>query len=187
MSYDDICPIFKAMFNTNVAFIQKKKEQIKEEESRALKRLNETLAEKATKRQKLDEEVEELKRHLQIVPNEDDDVYTEATPLTRKVHVVDYEIIEQNKKPYYKIIRANDASEGFEQILDFLNSSVIQYALVVNPTIYVSCIKQFWSSVSLKKTNDVVRLQALIDRRKVIITEDTIRQALRLDDADSID
>nr|GFB62295.1 hypothetical protein [Tanacetum cinerariifolium] len=35
-------------------------------------------------------------------------------------------------------------------------------------------------------TNDVVRLQALIDRRKVIITEDTVRQALRLDDADSI-
>nr|GEV14130.1 hypothetical protein [Tanacetum cinerariifolium] len=56
--------------------------------------------------------------------------------------------------------------------------------IMVNPTIYVSCIKQFWSSVSLKKTNDVVRLQALIDRRKVIITENTVRQALRLDDAD---
>nr|GEU87532.1 hypothetical protein [Tanacetum cinerariifolium] len=81
----------------------------------------------------------------------------------------------------------SDASEGFEQILDFLNASVIQYELVVNPTIYVSCIKQFWSSVSIKKTNDVVRLQALIDRRKVIITEDTVRQALHLDDADSID
>nr|GFC19533.1 hypothetical protein [Tanacetum cinerariifolium] len=79
------------------------------------------------------------------------------------------------------------ASEGFEQIIDFLNASVIQYALTVNPTIYVSCIKQFWSSVSLKKTNDVVRLQALIDRRKVIINEDTVRQALRLDDAESID
>nr|GFC22199.1 hypothetical protein [Tanacetum cinerariifolium] len=61
------------------------------------------------------------------------------------------------------------------------------YALAVNPTIYVSCIKQFWSSVSLKKKNDVVRLQALIDRRKVIITEDTVRQAIHLDDAESID
>nr|GFC38314.1 hypothetical protein [Tanacetum cinerariifolium] len=40
---------------------------------------------RAAKRRKLDEEVEELKRHLQIVPNEDDDdVYTEATPLARK-------------------------------------------------------------------------------------------------------
>nr|GEV25233.1 hypothetical protein [Tanacetum cinerariifolium] len=80
-----------------------------------------------------------------------------------------------------------DASEGFEQILDFLNASVITYALTVNPTIYVSCIKQFWSSVSLKKTNDVVRLQDLIDRKKVIITEEMVRKVLRLDDAKSID
>nr|GEY10052.1 hypothetical protein [Tanacetum cinerariifolium] len=43
------------------------------------------------------------------------------------------------------------------------------------------------TSVSIKKSNDVVRLQALIDRRKVIITEETVRKALRLDDADSID
>nr|GEX22915.1 ribonuclease H-like domain-containing protein [Tanacetum cinerariifolium] len=41
--------------------------------------------------------------------------------------------------------------------------------------------------VSTKKSNDVVKLQALIDRKKVIITEDTICQALRLDDADGID
>nr|GEY16717.1 putative ribonuclease H-like domain-containing protein [Tanacetum cinerariifolium] len=52
------------------------KEQMNEEDSRALKRLNESKEEKAVKKQKLDEEVEELKRHLQIVPNEEDDVYT---------------------------------------------------------------------------------------------------------------
>nr|GEU47566.1 hypothetical protein [Tanacetum cinerariifolium] len=39
---------------------------------------------RAAKRRKLDVEVEDLKRHLEIVPNEDDDVYTEATPLVRK-------------------------------------------------------------------------------------------------------
>nr|GEU80173.1 hypothetical protein [Tanacetum cinerariifolium] len=72
-------------------------------------------------------------------------------------------------------------------ILDLLNASVIQYALTINPTIYVTCIKQSWSFVSLKKTNDVLRLQALIDRRNVLITEDTVRQALNLDDAESID
>nr|GEX57647.1 hypothetical protein [Tanacetum cinerariifolium] len=82
---------------------------------------------------------------------------------------------------------SKDASEGFDQIVDFLNAHVIQYALMVNPTIYVSCIKKFWTFVSIKKTNDVVRLQALIDRKKVLITEDTIRQALRLDDADRVD
>nr|GFD26261.1 hypothetical protein [Tanacetum cinerariifolium] len=84
MSYDVIRPIFEAKFDSNVAFLQKTKEQIDEEESRELKRINETPAEKAAKRQKLDEEVEELKRHLQIVPNKEDDVYTEANPLARK-------------------------------------------------------------------------------------------------------
>nr|GEV69245.1 retrovirus-related Pol polyprotein from transposon TNT 1-94 [Tanacetum cinerariifolium] len=38
-----------------------------------------------------------------------------------------------------------------------------------------------------KKSNDVVRLQALIDRGKVIITKDLIRQALQLDDANGVD
>nr|GEU89663.1 ribonuclease H-like domain-containing protein [Tanacetum cinerariifolium] len=73
-------------FNSTVAFLEKSKEQLEEEESRALKRKNESSEEKVAKKQKLDEEVEELKKHLQIVPNDDDDdVYTEATPLALKV------------------------------------------------------------------------------------------------------
>nr|GFA81280.1 hypothetical protein [Tanacetum cinerariifolium] len=72
------------IYKIDIDHANKTKEQINEEESRALKRINESLAEKAAKRQKLDKEVKELKRHLQIVPD-DDDVYTEATPLARKV------------------------------------------------------------------------------------------------------
>nr|GEX52040.1 xylulose kinase-1 [Tanacetum cinerariifolium] len=81
----------------------------------------------------------------------------------------------------------SDAIEGFNQIIDFLNGCSIKYALSVNPNIYVSCIKQFWSSVAVKKVNDVTRLQALVDKKKVIITEATIRDALRLDDAEGIE
>nr|GEV57217.1 DUF4219 domain-containing protein/UBN2 domain-containing protein [Tanacetum cinerariifolium] len=84
MSYDDICLIFEAKFNSNVDVLLKTKEQMEEEESKALQRINETLAERAAKRRKLNEEVEDLKRHLEIVADEDDDVYTEATPLARK-------------------------------------------------------------------------------------------------------
>nr|GEU38469.1 putative ribonuclease H-like domain-containing protein [Tanacetum cinerariifolium] len=36
-------------------------------------------------------------------------------------------------------------------------------------------------------SNDVVKFQALIDRKKVIITEDTFRQDLQLDDVDGVD
>nr|GEV51438.1 putative ribonuclease H-like domain-containing protein [Tanacetum cinerariifolium] len=35
--------------------------------------------------------------------------------------------------------------------------------------------------------NDVTRLQALVDRKKVVVTEATIREALRLDDAEGVD
>nr|GEV78784.1 ribonuclease H-like domain-containing protein [Tanacetum cinerariifolium] len=66
----------------------------------------------------------------------------------------------------------SDISAGFNQIVDFLNAQVIQYALMVNPTIYVSCFKQFWETASIKKVNDVVKLQSLIDRKKVAVTED---------------
>nr|GEY59838.1 hypothetical protein [Tanacetum cinerariifolium] len=55
-------------FNSNVAFLQKTKEQREEEDSRALKRLSETQEEKAASKQKLDEELTELKRHLEICP-----------------------------------------------------------------------------------------------------------------------
>nr|GEW77202.1 reverse transcriptase domain-containing protein [Tanacetum cinerariifolium] len=61
------------------------KEQMEKEESRALHIINETPAHKAAKRRKLNEEVDDLKRHLEIMPDEGDDLYTEATPLARKV------------------------------------------------------------------------------------------------------
>nr|GFA20151.1 hypothetical protein [Tanacetum cinerariifolium] len=64
MSYDDIRPIFEANFNSNIEFLLKTKEQMEEEENRALQSVNETPAQKAAKRRKLNEEVEDLKRHL---------------------------------------------------------------------------------------------------------------------------
>nr|GEW05002.1 hypothetical protein [Tanacetum cinerariifolium] len=92
----------------------KVKGQIEEEENRALKSINETSAQKAAKRRRLnqvDKDVEEIKQHLEIVPDEDDDIYTQATPLTRKVLVVDYEIVHLNNKPRYKIIRADETHQ----------------------------------------------------------------------------
>nr|GEU52021.1 hypothetical protein [Tanacetum cinerariifolium] len=117
ISYDDIRPIFEAKFNSNVDFLLKTKEQMEEEKNRALQMINETPAEKEAKRRKLNEEVEDLKRHLEIVPDEDDDVYTEATPLAIKDPIVDYKIIEINNKPYYKIIRADGTHQLYISFL----------------------------------------------------------------------
>nr|GEY58398.1 ribonuclease H-like domain-containing protein [Tanacetum cinerariifolium] len=122
MSYDDIHLIFEKKFNSNVAFLEKTKEQMEEEDSKALKRASKSQSEKAAKKQKLDKEVEELKNHLQIVPNDEDDVYTEATPLARKVPVVDYEIYTENNKPHYKIMRADESHQLFLSFLSLLRN-----------------------------------------------------------------
>ncbi|GJQ99790.1 hypothetical protein Tco_0522775 [Tanacetum coccineum] len=41
-------------------------------------------------------------------------------------------------------------SEGFEEIVEFLNANPIKYALTVNPKIYCPCVKQFWDTVKEK-------------------------------------
>nr|GEX10208.1 hypothetical protein [Tanacetum cinerariifolium] len=84
-------------------------------------------------------------------------------------------------------LNKSEASEGFNQIIDFLNGSYIKHALTINPYIYVSCIKQFWNTVVVNRSNDITRLQALVDKKKVVITEATIKDSLRLDDAEGVD
>ncbi|GKA18496.1 hypothetical protein Tco_0698411 [Tanacetum coccineum] len=63
---------------------------------------------------------------------------------------------------------------------DSLNASSIRYALTVNPTIYTSCIKQFWATAKAKTVNGEVQIQALVDGKKVIVTETSVRRALQL-------
>nr|GEX57989.1 hypothetical protein [Tanacetum cinerariifolium] len=84
------------------------------------------------------------------------------------------------------LIKKSDAAEGFEQIIDFLNGSYIHYALIVNPHIHISCIKQVWNTASVKRSDDVTRLQALVDRKKIVISEDVIHEILQLDDAKDV-
>ncbi|GKE94485.1 hypothetical protein Tco_1579340, partial [Tanacetum coccineum] len=77
-----------------------------------------------------------------------------------------------------------EESNGFEEIIDFLNTSSVQYALTVNPTIYTTCIKQFWTSAKAKTVNGERQIPALVEKKKVIITEMSIRSDLKLDDAE---
>ncbi|GJY38771.1 hypothetical protein Tco_0425135 [Tanacetum coccineum] len=78
-------------------------------------------------------------------------------------------------------------SEGLEQIVDFLNAHTIKYALTVNPTIYTSCIEQFWATIKVKIVNGEVQLQALVDRKKIIVTKASVRHDLQLNDEEGTD
>nr|GEX71033.1 hypothetical protein [Tanacetum cinerariifolium] len=92
----------------------KKKQQVKMDEAYARK-LNEELS------QDIDWDVP-IEHHLEIMPDEDDDVYTEATPLARKVPVVDYQIILLNNKPRCKIIKADGTHQLYTSFITMLKN-----------------------------------------------------------------
>ncbi|GJS75320.1 putative ribonuclease H-like domain-containing protein [Tanacetum coccineum] len=81
-------------------------------------------------------------------------------------------------------VLAAKESDGFAEIIDFLKASSVHYALTVNPIIYTSCIEQFWATTKVQTVNEVRQLQALVNKKKVIITESSIRSDLHLDDAE---
>ncbi|GJX43291.1 hypothetical protein Tco_0259967 [Tanacetum coccineum] len=77
-------------------------------------------------------------------------------------------------------------SEGLEQVVDFLNAHTIKYALTVNPTIYTSCIEQFWATFKVKMVNGEQQLQALVDGKKIVVTEASVKRDLQLDDEEGM-
>nr|GEW46051.1 hypothetical protein [Tanacetum cinerariifolium] len=122
MSYDDIRPIFEKHFNSIVGFLEKGEEQLEEEASKALKRKSESSEQQAAKTQKLDEKVEELKTHLQIVPNNEDDVYTEATYTSQYPHDLNM--------PELDDITYSDDEEDVGGEADFTN---LETSIIVGP------------------------------------------------------
>ncbi|GKC79773.1 putative ribonuclease H-like domain-containing protein [Tanacetum coccineum] len=80
-----------------------------------------------------------------------------------------------------------EESDGFAEIIYFLKASSVSYALTINPVIYTSCIEQIWTTAKVQTVNGVRQLQALVDKKRVIVTESSIRKDLHLDDAEGTD
>ncbi|GJS07963.1 hypothetical protein Tco_0364759 [Tanacetum coccineum] len=80
-------------------------------------------------------------------------------------------------------LQKSEGNEGFHQIIDFLNASHIQYALIENPTIYVSFVKQFWRIATARTSaTGEVELIATIDGQEKTITKASLRRHLKLED-----
>nr|GEX14378.1 helicase [Tanacetum cinerariifolium] len=116
-SFDAIKEMFDKVYkkgNTFVAMDSKvmegsKKTQAKVTEGSS-KRVGAEIEKESAKRQRLEKEDDtaELKRCLEIVPEDDDDVTIEATPLSSKSPtIVNYKNYKERKKSYFKIIRKN--------------------------------------------------------------------------------
>ncbi|GJT38084.1 hypothetical protein Tco_0937949 [Tanacetum coccineum] len=78
-------------------------------------------------------------------------------------------------------------SEGFQEIVDFCNDSYIRYALTKNPTIYVSLIKKFWQTTTVKTVdNGEQETTAIVDGKEFTITKASVRRHLQLANVDGI-
>ncbi|GKE23028.1 hypothetical protein Tco_1434540, partial [Tanacetum coccineum] len=74
----------------------------------------------------------------------------------------------------------------FHQIVDFLEASHIRYALTVCPTVYVSYIRQFWSTARIETTDGGTKIIATVDGKQRTISESSIRRHLKLNDEEGI-
>ncbi|GKA81829.1 hypothetical protein Tco_0788521 [Tanacetum coccineum] len=84
-------------------------------------------------------------------------------------------------------LEKSKGSTDYDQVIDFLLDSHIRYAIVSDPLIYDSLIKQFWSTASLLTSESgPPAIVAKIDGTPYTITESLVRSSLLLNDEGGI-
>ncbi|GJX53132.1 hypothetical protein Tco_0281501 [Tanacetum coccineum] len=84
-------------------------------------------------------------------------------------------------------LQKSEGSEGFHQIIVFLSTGHIKYALTKSPTIYVSLIEQFWQiAFASTPENREMEITATIDGKVKVVSKASIRRHLKLEDYDGI-
>nr|GEV31740.1 hypothetical protein [Tanacetum cinerariifolium] len=96
-----------------------------------------------------DQEAAKLKRGLEIVPNDGDEVTIDATPLSSKSPTtVDYKIYKEGRKSYFQIIRADGSSQMYltfsKMLKNFNKEDLEMYPLTRN------ILHQMWNDVRLQ-------------------------------------
>ncbi|GJY28623.1 hypothetical protein Tco_0404390 [Tanacetum coccineum] len=84
------------------------------------------------------------------------------------------------------ILEKTEHNTDFHQIVDFLQASHIRYALTVSPTVYVSHIRQFWSTARIETADGETNILAKINGKQRTISESSIRRHLKLNDEEGI-
>ncbi|GKA61670.1 hypothetical protein Tco_0761189 [Tanacetum coccineum] len=87
-----------------------------------------------------------------------------------------------NKSNDPPLSRVNTLGSGkdnmkLKELMELCTKFSVQYALTVNPTIYTTCIEQFWTS-GKAKTFGGVSITSPSRKKEVIITETSIRMIL---------
>nr|GEY92294.1 hypothetical protein [Tanacetum cinerariifolium] len=84
------------------------------------------------------------------------------------------------------ILEKYEQNTDFHQIVDFVGASHIRYTLTFNPTIYVSHIRQFWSTVRIETTDEGTKILATMDGILITVIESSIRHNLKLNDEEGL-
>nr|GEW67579.1 hypothetical protein [Tanacetum cinerariifolium] len=84
------------------------------------------------------------------------------------------------------ILEKTKHTTDFHQIVDFLEASNIRYALTVRPTVYVSHIRQFWSTTRVKTIVGQTKILDKVNGRQRTISKSLIRRHLKLNDEEGI-
>ncbi|GJY67517.1 hypothetical protein Tco_0469755 [Tanacetum coccineum] len=96
--------------------------------------------------------------------------------------MADLAFIKQHNMVAY--LEKTEENANFHQILDFLTTSLINFALTISPTIYASYIEQFWNTACLKIINSEKQIHANVDGKAVVVSESSVRRDLHLNDED---
>ena len=77
-------------------------------------------------------------------------------------------------------------SDGFHAVIDFLRSSHIAYALIVNAKIYVEHIQQFCKNATVHEGDGNRTIRSSVHGKSITISEASIRTHLQLADGSGI-
>nr|GEW89636.1 hypothetical protein [Tanacetum cinerariifolium] len=80
------------------------------------------------------------------------------------------------------ILEKYEHNVDFHHIVNFVETSHIRYTLTINPTVYVSHIRQFWSTARVETSDDETKILATVDGKPRTISESSIRRNLKLED-----
>nr|GEU80005.1 ribonuclease H-like domain, reverse transcriptase, RNA-dependent DNA polymerase [Tanacetum cinerariifolium] len=100
--------------------------------------------------------------------------------------MLDYRLAFCDYHNMISILEKSKHNINFHQIVDFIEASNIRYALTINPTVYVSHIRQFWSNARIETTNEGTKILATVVGKPRTISESSIRRNLKLNDEEWI-
>nr|GFA80570.1 hypothetical protein [Tanacetum cinerariifolium] len=91
------------------------------------------------------------------------------------------DVIAKHLSEYEQVKADLSVGEKIELI-----TSPLRYALTVKPTIFVSHIRQFWSTARIETTDEGTHILATVDGIQRTVSESSLRRNLKLRDEDGL-